>query len=160
DLYIKPATGSGGEQLLLASGQNKLPLDWSPDGRFLLYADQDPKTGFKVWALAMDGDRKPFPVAGTNFVEDMAQFSPDGKWVAYQSNESGRYEIYIQPFPGPGSRAQVSTDGGAQMRWRRDEKELFYIALDGRLMSVPIGLASNTQSVEPGAPTPLFLTHI
>jgi serine/threonine protein kinase len=160
DLYIKPAIGPGNEELLLASGQDKKPMDWSPDRRFLLYANLDPKTGFKVLALPMDGDRKPFPVVGTNFNEDLAQFSPDGKWFAYESNESGRYEIYIQPFPDAGGQTQASTNGGAQVRWRRDGKELFYIALDGRLMAVPIRIASNPRTIEAGSPVPLFATRV
>src|SRR5262249_48381797 len=128
---------------------------------FLLYADLDPKGigNWELWALPMDGDRKPFPVVRTNFDEDSAQFSPDGKWIAYQSNESGRYEINIRPFPGPGDPKRVSK-GGAQTRWRRDGKELFFIALDGKLMSVPMRIGPNTQTMEPGTPTPMFLTHI
>jgi serine/threonine protein kinase len=175
DLYTKPATGQGSEDLLLAGGPDKQPLAWSPDGQFLLYQNADPKTGLDIFGLQMsgangsptgrshqetDGDRKPFPVVRTNFDEDGAQFSPDGKWIAYQSNESGRYEIYIQAFPGPGDHTQVSTNGGAQVRWSRDEKELFYIALDGRLMAVPIHSASNSQAVEAGSPVPLFITHV
>jgi len=80
--------------------------------------------------------------------------------MAYQSNESGRYEIYVQPFPGPGGKEPVSTNGGAQVRWRRDGKELFYIALDSRLMAVPIQLAAGGQAIEPGAPVPLFAARI
>ena len=102
--------------------------------------------------MPLDGDRKPFPVVQTNFDERDAQFSPDGKWIAYQSNESGRFEIYVQPFPGPGAQVLISTNGGAQARWRRDGKELFYIALDNRLMAVPIRLASNGQTVEAARP--------
>ncbi len=160
DLYQKPAVGAGTEELLLATAQEKTPTDWSPDGRFLLYRSVDPKTGYDIWALPMNGDRKPFPVVQTNFDERDAQFSPDGKWIAYQSNESGRFEIYIQPFPGPGSKLQVSTNGGAQVRWGPNGKELFYIALDARLMAVPIRLASNPQTAEPGSPTPLFATRV
>ena len=160
DLYTKPATGPGSEDLLLASGQDKQVLDWSADGRFLLYQNRDSKTSLDVWALPMDGDRKPFPVVRTNFDEDLAQFSPDGKWIAYQSTESGRYEIYMQPFPGPGGQTQVSTNGGAQVRWRRDGKELFYIALDGRLMAVPIRIAPNSETIEAGSPVPLVVTRV
>ena len=160
DLYQKPAIGAGTEELLLATAQDKAPTDWSPDGRLLLYRSVDPKTGYDIWALPMNGDRKPFPVVQTNFEERDAQFSPDGKWIAYQSNELGRFEIYIQPFPGPGSKLQVSTNGGAQVRWGPNGKELFYIALDARLMAVPIRLASNPQTAEPGSPTPLFATRV
>jgi hypothetical protein len=91
-----------------------------------------------LWALPFNGDRRPFPVARTTFVEAFGQFSPNGEWVAYQSNESGRPEVYAQPFPGPGLKLKSSTNGGAQMRWRQDGHELFYLALDSRMMAVPI----------------------
>ena len=160
DLYQKPATSGGREELLLATSLNKAPTDWSPDGRFLLYRSPAPSTSFDLWALPLFGDRKPFPVVQTRFDERDAQFSPDGKWIAYQSNESGRFEVYLQPFPGPGVKLRVSTDGGAQVRWRRDGKELFYIGLDQRLMSAPIGIDAKTHSIEAGPPVPLFVTHI
>jgi len=160
DLYQKSASGAGTEELLLATPQGKMPTDWSRDGRFLLYRSDDSKTGLDLWALPLDGDRKPFPVVQTDFDERDGQFSPDGKWVAYQSNESGRFEIYVQSFPGPGGKTQISTDGGAQVRWRHDSKELFYIGLDDRLIAVPIRFASNGQSIEPDSPVPLFSTHI
>ncbi len=152
DLYVKPAAGARQEELLLATPQNKAPGDWSPDGRFVLYRSPGPTTGFDLWAVPVDGERKPFPVVQTNAEERDGQFSPDGKWIAYQSNESGRVEVVIQPFPGTGGKLQVSANGGAQVRWRRDGKELFYIALDGRLMAVPIQLAANGQSAETGTP--------
>jgi Tol biopolymer transport system component len=95
----------------------------------------------------------------TEFEERDGQFSPDGQWVAYQSNASGHVEIYVQPFRG-GNREQVSTNGGAQVRWRRDGKELFYVALDGRLMSVPIQMNAATKTLEAGIPTPLFTTRV
>jgi dipeptidyl aminopeptidase/acylaminoacyl peptidase len=149
------------EELFLASPQDKQPTDWSADGRFLLFEAVDPKTGSDIWALPFDGDRKPFPVVQTSFDESTSQFSPDGKWIAYQSNESGRYEIYLQPFPGPAGKSQVSTNGGAQVRWRRDGKELFYIAFDGRLMAVPIRFTANAvQVIDAGTPMPLFATHV
>jgi Tol biopolymer transport system component len=108
----------------------------------------------------MDRERKPVPVAQTNFEERDGQFSPtDGKWIAYQSNESGRMEIWVQSFPGPGGKLQVSTNGGAQVRWRPDGKELFYIALDGQLMSVPIRF-TNSQTAEAETPVALFATHV
>ena len=160
DLYQKPVTGAGSEHLLLTTPQNKAPVDWSPDGRFILYRSPGPATGFDLWAVPVDGEPKPFPVVQTDFEERDGQFSPDGKWIAYQSNESGRVEIVVQPFPGPGSRLQLSTNGGAQVRWRPDGKELFYIALDGRLMAVPIRFVSEGTSVEAGAPIPLFATRV
>jgi hypothetical protein len=95
----------------------------------------------------------------TTSEERDGQFSPDGNWIAYQSNLSGRVEIYVQPFRG-GNREQVSTNGGAQVRWRPDGKELFYIALDGRLMAVPIQLNSADKTFVAGVPTPLFGTRV
>jgi hypothetical protein len=81
-------------------------------------------------------------------------------WIAYQSNESGRYEIYVQPFPGPGAKVRVSADGGAQVRWRRDGKELFYIALDSKLKAVPVTVSPSRETIEPGTPVALFPTRI
>jgi Tol biopolymer transport system component len=106
----------------------------------------------------MDGDRKAQIFLNTPFDEVNGQFSPDRRWVAYYSNESGRYEIYVRPFPGPGGEWQVSTAGGIHARWRRDGKELYYIAPDDRLMAVPI--ANQGATLEPGTPTALFQTHI
>ena len=160
DLYEKPATGAGSEDLVLSTAHNKQATDWSQDGRVLLYRSVDSKTGYDLWALPMEGDRKPFPVVQTNFDEYSGQVSLDGQWIAYQSNESGRFEIYVQPFPGPGGKSQISTNGGAQVRWRKDGNELFYIALDGRLMAVPIRLDAIGHVVEPGVAVPLFATRV
>jgi eukaryotic-like serine/threonine-protein kinase len=166
DLYWKSATGAGTEELLLSTPQSKTPTDWSPDGRFLLYRSGDSASGYDLWALPINGERKPFPVIQTNFEERDGQFSPDGKWIAYQSDESGRFEIYLQPFAGPdepqkpGGKWQVSSNGGAQVRWRNDGKELFYIALDEELMAVPVRLDSNTHTAQFGEPAPLFRTRV
>jgi Tol biopolymer transport system component len=159
-LYRKPADGAGNEELLLAAVEEKAASDWSREGRFLLYQSYFEKTGTDIWALPMDGDRKPFPVVQTNFEERGGQFSPDGRWIAYQSNETGRFEIYLQPFPGPGGKRLISTNGGAQVRWRRDGRELFYIALDGRLMAVPIRFAPSGETVDAGTPVSLFATRV
>src|SRR2546425_4342176 len=115
---------------------------------------------WEIWALPLKGDRQPFPVVRTEFEERDGQFSPDGKWIAYQSNSSRRFEIYVQPFPGPGASSLISTNGGVQVRWRRDGKELFYISLDGRLVAVPFGGGSSGQVVEIGSAIPLFPTRI
>src|SRR5262245_58465622 len=158
DLYIKPVAG-GEESLLLQTDQDKLATDWSPDGRYVLYYAYDAKTVNDIWALPMIGDRKPFPVVQTEFEERNAQFYPDGKWIAYQSNESGRFEIYVQPFPGPGGKSRISTAGGAQARWRRDGTELFYLSLDAQLMAVPLRASPNGKTLEASAPVPLFVAH-
>jgi hypothetical protein len=164
DLYMKSASGTGTDELLLATPQIKAASSWSPDGRTLLYLSADPNTGFDIWALPMDGDRKPFPVIQTKSNERLGQFSPDGKWIAYESDESGRYEVYVRPWSGSsgrgGGKVPISPTGGAQVRWRHDGKALFYIALDDRLMTVPIKFGSNGQDIEPGTPVPLFATHV
>jgi Tol biopolymer transport system component len=139
----------------LATDLSKQATDWSRDGHFLLYRSNDPKTDWDIWALPLDGDRQPIPVVRTKFEERDGQFSPDGKWIAYQSNESGQFEIYVQPFPGPGQKSRLSTNGGAQVRWRRDGKELFYSNLDGWLVSVPFSIASGSQVAENPPPVRL-----
>jgi eukaryotic-like serine/threonine-protein kinase len=158
DLYQKPSNGAGSEELLLESPQQKISNDWSPDGRFILYFVPDPQTSFDLWARPVEEKRKPFVFLNTKFSERKGRFSPDGRWVAYQSNQSGREEVYIRPFPEPGGQWQVSTEGGIWPRWRRDGKELYYIAPDARLTAVPI--TSKGGTLEPGTPIPLFQTRI
>jgi len=155
DLYQKRVDGSGTMDLLLATPFVKSPTDWSFDGRFVLYRSTDPKSGKDIWALDLS-NKKTFPVVQTSFVEKNGQFSPDGKWIAYESNESGRFEIYIQPFPGPGEKSQISLNGGIHVRWRGDGKELFYIGLDGGLMAVSVRIDPKTQVIEAGPPELLF----
>lgn len=158
DLYERTASGTGVDQPLLTSPQFKMPLDWSPDGRFLLY--HTVATSTDLWALPLTGDRKPFPVVQTPFTERNGQFSRDGRWVAYDSNESGRYEVYVQPFPGPGGKWQMSTTGGVTPRWRRDGRELFYVAPDGAIMAAPVRISTDGRALERGVPTRLFRVPI
>ena len=150
----------GSEELLLSTSDGSWPMDWSADGRFLLYDSPNPKRGWDIWALPLEGDGKPFEVVQTDFNERLGQFSPDRKWIAYQSDKTGRFEIYVRPFPGPGADTPVSSEGGAQARWNPNGKELFYIAPDDRLMAVPIHLGSNGQGVEAGTPVGLFTTNV
>jgi len=160
DLFEKPASGSSDEQPLLLTREGKAPLSWSRDGRFLLYRAQGTDgLDRDLWALPLTGERKPFPVVQTPFDEASGDISPDGKWVAYTSDESGRIEVYVQSFPGPGGKRQISTTGGSQIRWRPDGRELFYVAADERLIAVPITLGADGQ-LETGAPVPLFRTRI
>jgi Tol biopolymer transport system component len=162
DLYQGLADKPGSEELLLATSENKIATDWSADGRFLLYRNFNLDSGYDIWALPLDGNGKktgePLSIVRTPSDERDGQFSPDGNWIAYQSNDTGAYEIYVQPFPGPGPRYQVSKGGGSQARWNRNAKELFYVAPDSRLMSVSTRLDSGGQHVEAGTPVPLFLT--
>jgi Tol biopolymer transport system component len=161
DLYRKVLGGApGSEELLLRTPEVKFATDWSADGRFLLYDSINPKRGFDIWALPLEGDRKPFEVVQTDFNERSAQFSPDGKWIAYQSDKTGRPEIYVQPFPGSGGGSPVSTGGGGQVRWNRNGRELFYVAADDRLMAVPVRIGSDPRTIELGAPAALFATNV
>ncbi len=146
--------------MLLESDQLKSPNDWSSDGRFLLFRSNDPQTGFDLWVLPLSGDKRPFPFLKTSFAEREGQFSPDSKWVAYQSNESGQFEIYVQPFPGPGGKLQISSNGGAQPRWNRNGKEIFYVSLDSKMMAAPVRLSPDGQSLETGTPVALFPVRI
>lgn len=159
NLYQKNSSGAGDEELLFeASGHYILnPQDWSSDGRFLIYMTQGEKTGFDLWVLALLEDRKPFAFLQTPYNESQAQLSPDGRWMAYASDESGRGEVYIQSFPMAGSKRQVSTNGGIQPRWRGDGKELFYLAADRKLMAA---LVRGEAALEVGTPTALFQTSL
>jgi eukaryotic-like serine/threonine-protein kinase len=155
DLYVRSAVDGSPEQLVLKSGLPKLLSDVSADGHVLLYTMLTATLTSEIWSLRLDGDRTPRPFVQTPFNTDAGQFSPDGRWVAYQSNESGRNEIYVQPFPGPGERIQVSFGGGQQVRWGRRGAELFYVGGDQRLSAVPVSFAANrTPSI--GASRPLF----
>jgi Tol biopolymer transport system component len=158
-LYVKSLTGAAMEESLLRTPSNKMVQDWSNDGRFLLYYETGPKTGADLWALDMTGpERKPRLVTNTMFDERSGQFSPDGRWVAYETNESSRVEVMVQSFPQPTGKWQVSTGGGFQPRWRADGKELYFIAPDGKLMAVPIAVRGST--VEAGKPSALFQTRV
>jgi hypothetical protein len=157
NIYQKLSSGGSAEEPLLKSGENYYPTDWSPDGRFLLYATM----AGDVWVLPLFGDRKPFPFLRAPFVKNWARFSPDGRWVAYQSNASGQNEVYVQAFrEGPGAGAagvfQVSSNGGIDPQWRGDGKELFYLAADRTLMAVDVKLSS---TFEYGTPRSLFQTR-
>src|SRR5262249_55575050 len=150
---------AGAEELLLETPSIKFPQDWSKDGRFLLYGEADPKTGSRdLWALPMIGnERKPVLIGNTPFEELNGQFSPDGRWVAYETNESGRFEIVVQQFPIPVSKWQVSTGGGTQPRWRADGKELYFIAPDGKLMAASIAEGATFTAEAPIALFPVTL---
>src|SRR5439155_7244065 len=133
--------------------------DWSKDGRFLLYIENDPKTGRDLWALPVaDNNPKPHPVVKTPFDEGSAQLSPDGRWIAYETNESGRYEIVVQPFPEANAKSFVSTSGGLHPRWSANGKELYFVARDGKLMAAPLTVKNST--LEAGTPVPLFSAGI
>jgi Tol biopolymer transport system component len=158
-LYVRPSTAVGTEEAIADSSNNRWPLDWSKDGRFLLYHEDDPKTGSDIWALPMtEGDRTPIVVANTSFAELTGQFSPDGRWVAYDTNESGQLQVVVQPFPNPRGKSQISSSGGMAPRWRADGQEVYFIAADGTLMAAVVHASAS--SFETETPVPLFHTRM
>jgi serine/threonine protein kinase/Tol biopolymer transport system component len=158
DLYVKASSGAGNDELLLKSSDPKSPTDWSFDGRLLLYQVQDPKTKYDLWVIPLDGDRKPVPVLQTEFNEMNGQFSPDGRLIAYSSDESTRAEVYVQRFPMSSGKVRVSTNGGNRPRWRRDGKELFYLNPDGKMMAVE--MKATATALETAGPHELFQTRV
>jgi Tol biopolymer transport system component len=156
DLFEKQVDGAADEQPLLVSAEDKSVQDWSRDGRYLLYAVQGDKTGSDLWVLPMEGERKAFPVLHSMFDEVHGQFSPDGHWLAYASNENGRFEVYVRAFPALDGKRQVSIGGGMYPRWRPDGKELFYVAPDNSVMAVTIAIGSKSETIVPGPAVALF----
>jgi Tol biopolymer transport system component len=164
ELYIKPSNGAVAEQLLLKlePGMAAVPRDWSLDGQLLLF---ERTTGalqssqHDIWALPFGGDRKPFPYLATSFTESQPALSPNGRWVAYVSNETGSAnQVFVQPFPDPSKgKWQLSTTGGAYPRWKRDGRELYYLDRDRRIVAVSV---TTEGKFELGKSTPLFTTPI
>jgi serine/threonine protein kinase len=151
DLYEKPASGSGEPRPIVPSPGDKFPTDWTRDGRYLIYHTFGPST-WDIWVAPTDGG-KPFPMFATKFTEAQGQVSPDGNWIAYASDESGRFEIYVTQFPQKRGRWQISTAGGSQPWWRGDGKELFYLGPEQTLMSVAVRAG---EAFEASVPTALF----
>jgi Tol biopolymer transport system component len=159
EIRIKPANGMGPIDAIVhpdKTATGLFPTDWSLDGRFLLYSvATNGSTASDVWFVPLVGDRKPQPLLQTPANESEGRLSPDGLWVAYQSNESGRNEIYVQSFPLTGAKFQISTGGGIIPRWRSDGKEMFFYGIDGSVMAVDVRLGETLQH---GVPKPLFKT--
>ncbi|MFY9530333.1 MAG: protein kinase [Candidatus Acidiferrales bacterium] len=126
NIYWMAADGSGAAESLTTGENYKAPGSWSPDGRVLAFTEQDPTAGWKIWVQSLEGDRKARPFLQTTSFEGGPMFSPDGHWLAYESDESGRVEVYVTPFPGPGGKWQISTEGGTEAVWARNGRELFY----------------------------------
>jgi len=144
-IYIKDASGAGKEERLTSSPGLKFVLDWSKDGKYILYREQNPGTGRDLMAIPVmptNGERKPITVVQTPFAESTGALSPDGQWIAYASNDSGTNEIFVQSFPGtpggPSGRWQVSSGGGYDVKWRGDSREIYYESLDGKMVAVEV----------------------
>jgi eukaryotic-like serine/threonine-protein kinase len=142
DILAKKSNGEGQNATLYASQDSKIPTDWSADGRFILL-DYNYSTLSEVDVLPLAGNRKPYPFAQSQFPARSGHFSPDGRWIAYTSRESGREEVYVAPFPGPGGKWEVSSSGGKMPRWRRDGRELFFFAEDNMLMAAEVEASPN-----------------
>jgi Tol biopolymer transport system component len=154
DIYGKPALTSGGEELLLASDHNKFVMDWSRDGRWLLYGDTDPTTSKEaLWTLPMAGERRAVLYLPSTADRRDGRFSPDGRFVAYSSDESSSAQVFVETFPAGGGKWQISTSGGTRPRWRADGRELFYLGPHAELLAVPI---TPTPQLTPGTPVKLF----
>ncbi len=152
DIYVRPVTGSGQEELLHASGvMKKWPRSWAPDGRSIVFDTATPETGDDIHILPLEGDRVPVPYLVTRFNENSGAISPDGRWLAYQSDESGRYEIYVQPFPVAGAKTQVSTDGGFQPTWSRDGRTLYFGKPDGTVLAADVEAGAEFRASVPRA---------
>ena len=150
------------EQPLLHKPGNEFhfPMDLSPDDRLILFTAPTPGRNMDIWALSLATGGQPVEVVATAANEELAQFSPDGKWIAYQSDKTGSDEIYVRPFPGPGPEVRVSAAGGIQARWNPKGKELFYVGADDRLMAVPVTLGPGAADIDVGKPVALFATDI
>jgi serine/threonine protein kinase len=147
NVYWIAADGSGAPERILQGDALQWPSSWSPDGRLLAYMEYGPTTVFDIWLVPLDGEKKSRPFVNTRFYESSAVFSPDGHWIAYASNETGRDEVYVGPVSGSG-KFQISTDGGSHAAWRRDGRELFYLNSD-KMMAVSIQLEPEFKAVKP-----------
>ncbi len=152
-LYQKAADGAGDAEVLEAA--DKIPADWSRDGRYLITmtGNQTPVTGNDIWVLPLFGDRTPFPYLNSKANEFFARLSPDGRWMAFASNETKRDEVYVAGFPPAGQRRQISSGGGSRPVWSRDGKELYYMSASGKVMAVEVKSGATFQAT---APKPLF----
>jgi eukaryotic-like serine/threonine-protein kinase len=164
NLFIRSSTGTGPDHVLVESDSWKWPNDWSRDGRFVLFSSIEAENRLTLWVLPLLGNRKPRLIqtvpsglASWAGLDLWAKFSPDGHWLAYVSGESGREEIFVQSFPESREKWQISVNGGTQPRWRRDGRELFYVATDGKLMVVEVKLSPKFQV---GTPRALFDSHL
>lgn len=151
NLFWQPADGSGKAERLATSEHGQIPVSWSPDGQILAFVDLSPETGRDIWTLRLS-DRKSQAFLQTPFGEGAPVFSPDGRWLVYESDESGRPEIYVQPYPGPGGKWQISTEGGTEPVWNPSGRELLY-RQGNKMMAVDV---ATQPAFSAGKPRMLF----
>ena len=154
DFLRRSSSGAGADEMLVHAGANATPLDISLDGKLLVYSITGTSTKDDLWLLPLQGPHTPRKYLDGPSEERQAQFSPDGQWIAYSSDETGQFQVYVQTVPATGAKRQISTQGGSRPRWRRDGKELYYLSADGKLIAVPVKLGAGT--VEIGAAERLF----
>ena len=138
------------------SGIDSIATDWSRDGRYVVYMANELGTNWNIWVMPLTGDQTPQPVLRSQFNEMDGRISPDGHWLAYVSDESGKWEVYVQRFLSPGGKWQISSNGGKDPQWSQDGKELFYVAADQKLMAVAVHAGL---SLDPSTPKQLFQFH-
>jgi Tol biopolymer transport system component len=157
DLWVKPLDG-GKEEILAESADDRFSEDWSRDGRFLSFNVRQAtgRRNQQIWILDTGGERRAAPFAAEGDLQANSRFSPDGRWIACDSDESGRSEVYVRAFPGPGGKWQISTAGGSVPKWKGDGKELYYLSLDNKLMAVSVAADGTFRA---GTPAPLFSVH-
>jgi eukaryotic-like serine/threonine-protein kinase len=155
DVYVKALGATGPDQLLEHDSLRRNPTDWSRDGKYIIEEVADPKTKSDIWVLPLSGDRKSFPYLNSEVIEERGRLAPNGLWLAYVSNETGKREIYVQSFPKPGGKKQITTSGGYRPIWSRDGKELYFFdALGVTVMAVSVN--TNSTNFEAGIPHRLF----
>jgi eukaryotic-like serine/threonine-protein kinase len=167
DLYQKATSGSGQDEVLLSNANAKVVTQWSRDGRFIVYFENDRKTRQDLWVFPVGDapsgktEQKPVVFLKTEFNEIQGQLSPDSRWMAYSSDVSGMREVYVRPFPSADVEVRISTAGGEQPRWRGDGKELYYVSADGKLTAVAVKASAGPKPVfDAGTPVPLFDAHL
>jgi Tol biopolymer transport system component len=162
EIWLKATNGSGKDEMLKTDANSQFPSQWSTDSRFIVYNPQDQKTKLDIWYIPLEGDRKPLKFLGTDSNEAQGQISPDGKWMAYMSDKTGSREIYVASFPLGEGEQRISTAGGEEPRWHRNNgKELFYVAPDGKMMSVTVKAATGPKpTFEYEPPVILFDTRM
>jgi Tol biopolymer transport system component len=158
-IYRRPVGGAGHEEAMTTETEAAEALDTSPDGRFLVYARNASRTrtNLDLWIMPLTSGGKATPFLAAPFSENEASFAPDGRWLAFTSDESGREEVYVTSFPGHEGKWQISSGGGSAPRWRRDGREIFYVAPDSRIHSVEVRPGGE---FEAGAPRSLFAAQV
>ena len=158
-IYQKLSSGVGAEEVLLKDSVLMSPTSWSPDDRFLVYTRLDPKTNADIWVLPTAADRQPTVFLQTPFREGFGSFSPDGRWIAYMSDDQGKLEVNVQTYPASGGKWQISTNSGRLPVWRSDGEELYYISADQKLMAVEVNPGGSFEATAPRALFDLLLAR-